>query len=395
MVVTNRRIVFLDDSKPPELFSQTVIFKRHPFYDKYGNKIDRPGVPPPHSADWQDLSPFWTLVPLANDQLDQELKKNPKAYSKAPMAAWWIQGYRVWNWIGSPVKLHQDPSDPTRWVIEVPKMVLIRAFAGGGAPGRHIPRDHEEGRAELILKSLKDAQDLQDLVDRMNKFIPVEPASPFTQDYITNYPVKPMSGPYLAYYYVFWIGLAAAIMIGVLWGLGAPFWITVPLILGGCLSVVYFLRQKHLRAEISIKEKRQPQGDPKRLVRRILACLGLFFVFLSAVVVKHWQSVSVHELSVNASKSSVLQPHPLNQTIVGGVWLGFENAPIKDRENELRSQIGGQFRRVTADGNFNDLCRSIGGQCIQVRDWQGWNFTCDTVSNVRHDGSRLALCKLP
>jgi hypothetical protein len=75
-------------------------------------------------------------------------------------------------------------------------------------------------------------------------------------------------------------------------------------------------------------------------------------------------------------------------------WVGFENSSVRDRENELRKQVGGRFRRVNAQGNFADLCRSIGGECMQVRDWEGRNLPCD-AGLIRHDGTRLALCRFP
>jgi len=87
---------------------------------------------------------------------------------------------------------------------------------------------------------------------------------------------------------------------------------------------------------------------------------------------------------------------PVNQTSdnAGAEWVGFENSTVKDRENELRSLVG-QFRRVTAEGDFVDLCRSIGKECVRVRDWEGADFTCEQGYNGRHDATRLALCKLP
>lgn len=79
----------------------------------------------------------------------------------------------------------------------------------------------------------------------------------------------------------------------------------------------------------------------------------------------------------------------------GSEWVGFENSTnVKDRENDLQSHVG-QFRRVTAEGNFLDLCNSIGKQCVQVRDWEGRDFTCQGGSNAGRDGTRLALCALP
>jgi hypothetical protein len=75
-------------------------------------------------------------------------------------------------------------------------------------------------------------------------------------------------------------------------------------------------------------------------------------------------------------------------------WVGFENSSVRDREKELRGQVGGLFRRVIAEGNFVHLCRGVGGECIQVRDWEGRNFPCN-AGRILHDGTRLALCRFP
>ena len=93
----------------------------------------------------------------------------------------------------------------------------------------------------------------------------------------------------------------------------------------------------------------------------------------------------MHSATSNASSAAVME-NP------AGEWVGFQNAPNKDRENELRGHVG-NFRRITAQGDFRDLCRSIRKQCAEVRAWDGQRFPCDAVSRLGHDGSRVAFCQ--
>src|ERR1039458_2521533 len=95
------------------------------------------------------------------------------------------------------------------------------------------------------------------------------------------------------------------------------------------------------------------------------------FLALSNMSVPHgllgvltWTAASVTVLLAPSISSAQGSPAPATpQTVVNGdnagaEWVGFENSTAKDRENELRSLVG-QFRRVTAEGDFFDLCRSI------------------------------------
>jgi hypothetical protein len=92
---------------------------------------------------------------------------------------------------------------------------------------------------------------------------------------------------------------------------------------------------------------------------------------------------------------SLISPAPQHPSLTPFLneWVGFEDATNKDRERELGRHVGA-FRRVSSAGGFVDLCQRIGGQCIQVRDWEGRNLTCEGGSS-RHDGTRLALCRVP
>ncbi|MGK0290112.1 MAG: hypothetical protein ACI86H_001567 [bacterium] len=69
-------------------------------------------------------------------------------------------------------------------------------------------------------------------------------------------------------------------------------------------------------------------------------------------------------------------------------WYGYQNSPNKDRERELRRYVK-SFKRITVNGNFDALCRSIGKRCKSVIDWEGHSFSCQGHS---YDGSRLAKC---
>lgn len=85
---------------------------------------------------------------------------------------------------------------------------------------------------------------------------------------------------------------------------------------------------------------------------------------------------------------AVTPPPPANPS----GWYGFVNSRNKDRENELRNNCTGNkvFARVTAAGDFNALCTSVGLKCNYVCDWQGNTKPCNQNPN---DGSRLAMCQ--
>jgi hypothetical protein len=89
---------------------------------------------------------------------------------------------------------------------------------------------------------------------------------------------------------------------------------------------------------------------------------------------------------------------PLGVHSTKGGWFGFANdTSPQDREVELRQNCG-DFKRVDVPdevGNkYTDLCRSVGGTCERVCDWQGTSFPCDAVSlGGARDGTRVALCR--
>ena len=89
---------------------------------------------------------------------------------------------------------------------------------------------------------------------------------------------------------------------------------------------------------------------------------------------------------------------PLGVHSTKGGWFGFANdTSPQDREVELRQNCG-NFKRVDVPdevGNkYTDLCRSVGGTCERICDWQGTSFPCDAVSRGgARDGTRVVLCR--
>ncbi|HEV2382060.1 MAG TPA: hypothetical protein VG206_20000 [Terriglobia bacterium] len=161
---------------------------------------------------------------------------NPTAYAKAP-GAWWVRGYVDWTWIRrQPENPHR--SDDGRWVLKFPELWRVRVVDQLG-PGPDSPITNIEGTASLSLASREAAESLRDLIKSVVK---PELESPFTPEYVASLPKKPMSAGFRSYLYIFWVGLAAAIMLGVLWGANAPSWITVPAVAAGCFVVVRLIR---------------------------------------------------------------------------------------------------------------------------------------------------------
>jgi hypothetical protein len=89
---------------------------------------------------------------------------------------------------------------------------------------------------------------------------------------------------------------------------------------------------------------------------------------------------------------------PLKIHSTKGRWFGFANdTSPQDREVELRQNCGDFKRTDVPDevgSKYTDLCRSVGGTCERVCDWQGTSFPCDAVSlGGARDGTRVALCR--
>jgi hypothetical protein len=240
LLVTDGRIVFLDKSNPPRLYSQKVWFKRVPAGYKYrenekGKLVKIREITPVYGishrfADSIDFGPFWVLKRFLNEELHREFLSNPKAFSKAPIAAWWIHGMRDWSWVQS---LDQEDRD-LRF-----GLVRIQAVSTWQTGAKPTPANHWEGTAKLSLKTAEDARRLK---ERIEESIRPELGFPFTHDYIANLPTKPPSKGVIAYYYVFWTALPAAILLGILLGMGAPLYVAVPIMAAFCFVVVRFLR---------------------------------------------------------------------------------------------------------------------------------------------------------
>jgi hypothetical protein len=235
MLLTNKRLIFLDESR--RLFSPRVACRPISMeVEEYGptSRLGRRIVHVnrrPGQVNHFDLCPFWVLKRSANEELYQEFKKNPEAYSKTP-GAYWVVGHRDWTWVER--LFSADKNTNFQFVL-----VRVKSAAAWGRAGREAPTNDPEGTAHLSLKDTDNAKLLKEHLDR----IAPELGPPFTEEYIANLPVKPITGGMLIYYYVFWIGLAVVIMLGVLSVLGFPSWTRPPLLVGGCLIAIYLLRR--------------------------------------------------------------------------------------------------------------------------------------------------------
>jgi Superinfection immunity protein len=247
ILVTDKCIIFLDEKNGPLL--KNVVFKpkletvyeyedRQPW--KQSPKPLRPrekwreGVRPIH----QPLGSFWVLDRSLNEDLDREFKQNPTGYSKM-IRAWWVRGCREWTLVSGQVDIHAG-RDLKEWVVEIPRLERVHTYSMWG-PGREVPVSSFEGSARLFVKTRAEAEALK---EKINRVVQDDLGAPVSQEYVDSLPVKPMSGTYKVYYYVFWTSLGGATLLAVLWGAGAPFGVILLGSLGGCLAVACFLRSK-------------------------------------------------------------------------------------------------------------------------------------------------------
>jgi len=393
MLVTDRRLLFLDTSNR-QLFQRTSFLRRparEQVLDSDGLEISpevvaRYGMVTRRS-DPMHLSPFWVLDPSLNEELDREFRQNPQSFSRVP-GVWWGAYYRTWTWIESPAQSSIVDGSPC---LELSLVQVMSSYSGSVFSAR----SDFEGKATIFLNTQAEVEELKDCINKT-----VRAGGPlFGEKYQVSLPPPRFSWGWLLYGCAFWGGLGAIVVGAFLDSLGAPYAVTVAGALATCAVTIYFFSRWCLRSRGKV---RQTQIDPKRLVQVAVLCAGVIVLVPLAMIMKRCTSITLQQPPANTPRTSVVQPRPSNgvqelrpsRTPAGGVWVGFENAPRKDRDDELRQQVGGPFRRITAEGDFADLCRHIGGQCIQVRDWEGRNFPCD-IHQVGHDGTRLALCKMP
>jgi hypothetical protein len=249
MVVTNKRIIFLDKSTPPKLLSWEVWLHRLPA---------RPGAPAGQQGpirkyglshrnlDPRDIGPFWILKRSGNEDMHRELIGNQAAFSKerarkAP-GAWWFQGYRDWTWVSNfniCTSVSSSGSNSLRF--ELTTVVEL----GPIGVGRSVPVSYREGDAVLTVDSLPDAKSLYKYLQENVK---PDLGPPFNSDYIASLPNKPLTGGWLLYYYVFWVGLTAMILYVLLPKFGLPPLLTDILLVAGCYAVFRYLGLRRDRA---------------------------------------------------------------------------------------------------------------------------------------------------
>ena len=127
---------------------------------------------------------------------------------------------------------------------------LTRVQAIDQMGGSSAPLWHPEITALVHLKTRDQARDMYAFLAEEAK---PDFGEPFTREYKASLPVKRASLGLLAYFYISWTAAAGAIMVGILLGLGAPLWITVPLVAGGCYFVFRRLQRWQRSAEARSK----------------------------------------------------------------------------------------------------------------------------------------------
>jgi hypothetical protein len=246
VLVTSKGIIFVDESKK-DFFIQRVKTRLTSFGP--GSSGRRP-----RNIDYP-LCPFWILDRSVNGELDEEFKRDPQAYSKA-RGAWWVQGYRCWDWVSSPISIVLPEEEDAEAIlsllqglgldgdaVRVPLQVVFTASVLGLS--QQTPTNRSRRKAYILFDGHKNAPKLVHFVE---KVVSTEHDTPGTEQYIAKHPPKPMSGGFRAYYYGFWIAVTAILLLGVLLIVRVPSWIAFPASLIGCLIVGRRLRSRELRA---------------------------------------------------------------------------------------------------------------------------------------------------
>lgn len=229
ILVTNQRIVLLDRHNNlvrkevvlidlpkiviDERLEEKKVYETHRFPMSGGN------VP---------LSPFWVLKRTANEELYKEFMQNPRVFSKVP-GAWWVHGYRGWSWVERVCIGRNNDLELT--------LTAVRSLSQWG-PGRQVPSTYPEGVVGLQLAQAAESKKLEEVIKGL-----VESGPPFREEFLTSIPHKPETTAYTAYTYVFWVGVAEVIPLGILLGAAAPPWLIFAVSLAvGWLTVLMVKR---------------------------------------------------------------------------------------------------------------------------------------------------------
>ena len=261
LVVTNKRIIFLN--RKDELLNLDVTLERIPIREEWRDELTQEYIPPeyshfpggPRRFDTYRLGSFWTLTRSANEDLHRQFRKDPSTHSNwKPRTAWWVKGSLIWSWVGgeSACVVSESPK-----IVDFHELTRIQAIAQSG-PGRQLPGSTMDGWAQV---KLKNAEEAQRLIDKVNGFIEPPNESPFSQDYLASVPAKPMSASYRAYYYFFWIFLAAPFAVVLLLmpvkvvaaalGVPIPVWFIVLALPAGCFAAFRILKRSRRKQKRS------------------------------------------------------------------------------------------------------------------------------------------------
>jgi hypothetical protein len=275
MLVTNQRILFLDHAN--RALSPTATFEREvagftpvnqPQPASPSGLLPEPKLRTRYSYGRGrtttegtfdvNLDAEWALGTSHNERLHQEFIDNPSAYQKRG-AAWWLTGIRDWTSVAGPAEVSGAPlvsgaavKVPLQQVTAIAQM----AFAG---PKQRIPVAHVVGDGFLILGD--DAKSAV-LLSLINDVVGGKANRLFGDGYVARQPAPGMTGASTTYYYVSGVGFAAAIIIGVLWGLNTPSLLMIPLLIGGCIVAFRLLRRWEPRALASVTRERGPGKRP-------------------------------------------------------------------------------------------------------------------------------------
>jgi hypothetical protein len=249
VLVTNRRIIFLDFNpvtKTYESFVRKVTFKRKmediPGQSEKGLVWQRP-VDSPHGSfasripNTIELGWFWVLKQEANEELHQEFKKNPTAYSQARGIPW-VRGYREWDWVTN-ISAPDENSDSLTFTL----MSVVAVDRWG--PGRGFSTRKDTNSVQLILSEPAEAAALHDVI-RVS--VGAELGSPFSEQYLASQPLKPLAGGMLAYYYAFWVGIPLLFLAFFLRSRSFPLGISLPILGVVGYAIVSYLRRRIKRA---------------------------------------------------------------------------------------------------------------------------------------------------
>jgi len=408
VLLTNQRLLFLDANC--NLLKTKIKFQRKKDWvpamvDPFEGKIE------PHLEErfgWERhpegkfaLDPIWVLSRAGNENLHREFMANPRGFSKAPLAAWWVHGYRVWTW----VRLVRTRGDSD--LLFTLELVEVGSQWG---PGQELPSTHTQGMVRLSFKD----RALRDEVERcvkQERDQSAESGDPFRQEFLANLAHKPESTAYRVYGYVVWAAIACTVPLGILLGAGAPWWFDVPVcVLFGWLGVRL---ANYLRATQGTP--RSPFSD-KNLPKLFLGIAITVSALVALMLILNMRSATrpkaflgqlpeggesagkpanppVPQKPRTRTKQEAARPSAAE---LGATLVGFANGnSVQDRDVELRRNCG-DFKRVFVPldlGNsFTDLCRYLGGTCLGVCDWVGRRLPCTAAARARN-GTRLAFCR--